>query len=351
MNVLHYNNASQSFKTFKRKALAEKTDIVHIHVCWSWTAWQIMRWCRKNLKPVVFSPEKQLMPWHTLHRYWLCKLPKLLIFQKWMIRQAHAIVAVTPQEQQYLLSMGLYPTVKYHTTWNDRVVYDVPQEILYQKVIDSHSFMVMTAEEKSAESTLLRLGLSQDEDSRRISPEQEEQVKSLTPESWRKLLLHADEEGILQEIRQGASLLQIAPQTIADIERFATRGKKNNQPLEQKEPLLKPLHMQEYAEEKHAGKPEIQVLTAILNLIHELQKDTISRRHLADLYTTLRFTDYNEKKVREVLALLKLDKTTARLLQILHETLGLEEGFMLMEARNDRGTRKLRKKLYEANVQ
>ncbi|MBO5626334.1 MAG: glycosyltransferase [Prevotella sp.] len=366
MKVLHYNNTAQSFKAFKLKALNEKPDIVHIHVCWSWTAWRVMLWCRNHLKPVVISPGKQLMPWNVLRNYWLCKMPKLLIFQRWMIKNAHAIVAVTEQEQQHLLKIGIYPLLEYNDTWNDRVVLipdarytnKISEEDmnllylkLYQKVLDSHSFMVMSKDDKLAENTLLRLGLSQDPESQGISLEDAERVRSLSEDSWRKILLHADEEGVLQEIRQGASLLQIAPQTIAGIDRFPARSKKNNHPLPEDKAQLKPFLLKEYSEEKHAGDADVRVCTVILNFIHEMQKGTLSRRHVADLYSTLRFTDYNERKVTDVLQLLKERKTLARILQILHESLGLEEGFMPMEAKNDRGTRKIKKLLYKANIQ
>ena len=334
MNILHYNNTSQSFKTFKQKAQAETPDLIHIHGCWSWKAWRVMLWCRSHLKPVVISPEKQLMPWHVLYRYWLCKLPKLLIFQRWMIKNAHAIVAITEQEQQHLLSIGLYPSAHYEESWNDRVVL-IPDfqtcnnytkedmnalyMALYQKVLDSHSFMV--------------------------------RVRQLSPDSWRKILLHAEEEGILQEIRQGASLLQIAPQAITGIERFPMRGKKNNQPLLTDKALLKPHLLKEYSDEKHADTTDIIVCKVILNFIHELQKGTLSRRHVADLYNAIRFNDYNEKKITQILELLKERKKTARLLQIIHETLGLEEGFIPMDLVNDRGTWKIKKILNKANIQ
>lgn len=366
MNVLHYSNTAQSYKSFKQKALTENPDLVHIHVCWSWTAWRVMLWCRSHLKPVVISTGKQLMPWNVLHHYWTCKLPKLLIFQRWMIRNAHAVVAVTEQERQHLLKMGIYPSVHYNETWNDRVTLipdarltdkitedgmSLRYQELYQKVIDSHSFMVMTSEDRLAENTLLRLGLSQDEESQAISREEAERVRTLSADSWRKILLHAEEEGILQEIRQGASLLQIAPPAIAGINRFPARGKKNSKPLPADKALMKPSLLNEYAEEKRANSADICVCTVVINFIHELRKGTLSRRHVADLYSTLRFTDYDEKKVTDVLQLLKERKTTARLLQILHESIGLEEGYMPMEARNDRGTRKMRRQLYKANIQ
>ena len=222
---------------------------------------------------------------------------------------------------------------------------------LYQKVLDSHSFMVMSEDDKLAESTLLRLGLSQDHDSQRVMLEEAERVRLLSPDSWRKILLHAEEEGILQEIRQGASLLQIAPQAITGIERFPMRGKKNNQPLLTDKALLKPHLLKEYSDEKHADTTDIIVCKVILNFIHELQKGTLSRRHVADLYNAIRFNDYNEKKITQILELLKERKKTARLLQIIHETLGLEEGFIPMDLVNDRGTWKIKKILNKANIQ
>jgi hypothetical protein len=283
-----------------------------------------------------------------------------------MIKNAHAIVAITEQEQQHLLSIGLYPSAHYEESWNDRVVL-IPDfqtcnnytkedmnalyMALYQKVLDSHSFMVMSEDDKLAESTLLRLGLSQDHDSQRVMLEEAERVRQLSPDSWRKILLHAEEEGILQEIRQGASLLQIAPQAITGIERFPMRGKKNNQPLLTDKALLKPHLLKEYSDEKHADTTDIIVCKVILNFIHELQKGTLSRRHVADLYNAIRFNDYNEKKITQILELLKERKKAARLLQIIHETLGLEEGFIPMDLVNDRGTWKIKKILNKANIQ
>ena len=121
--------------------------------------------------------------------------------------------------------------------------------------------------------------------------------------------------------------------------------------LPQDKALMKPFLLKEYSEEKHANEADVRVCTVMLNFIHELQKGTLSRRHIADLYSTLRFTDYNEKKVTDVLQLLKERKLAARILQILHESLGLEEGFMPMDAKNDRGTRKIKRLLYKANIQ
>ena len=366
MKVLHYSDTKKSFRDFKHQAQADDPDLVHIHVCWSLTAWRVMVWCKRHMKPVVLSPAKKLMPWHVRRNYWICKLPQLLLFQKQMVKDAHAVVAVTSQEQEHLLSLGLFPQTKNDVAWNDRVVlipdYRFTNElteddmndmyrVLYQKVIDSHSFMVMTTDDRKAESTLLKLGLSQDAESQCITQEDDQRVQNLSSDSWRKILLHAEEEGILQEIRKGASLLKIAPQAIIGIERFPMRQKKNIQPLSTDKALMKPLGLKEYSQEKNASASDVQLCTVILNFIHEMDNGTLSRRHVADLYNAFRFSDFNETKITQILQILKEKKTTQRLLSILHESLGLEEGFMPMEMRNDRGTKKIRKLLYKANIQ
>lgn len=365
MKVIHYND-TVSFKEFKFQTQSDDPDLVHIHACWSLTAWRVMLWCRRHMKPVVLSIDKQLMPWHVRPCYWLCKLPRLLLYQKQMVKNAHAVVAVTKQEQQHLLTMGVLPQTSNSVPWNDRVIFipdfhitnELTEEdmneryaMLYHKVIDSHSFMVMSPDDRKAENTLLRLGLSQDIESQGISQEDDQRVQKLSAESWRKILLHADEEGILQEIRKGAALLKIAPQSIIGIERFPLRGKKNVQPLPNDKALMKPLRLKEYSQEKNASQADIQLCRVILNFIHEMNSGTLSRRHVADLYTALRFTDFNETKITQILQILKEKKTVQRLLCVLHDTLGLEEGYMPMEMRNDWGTRKINRLLYKANIQ
>jgi hypothetical protein len=114
---------------------------------------------------------------------------------------------------------------------------------------------------------------------------------------------------------------------------------------------MKPLRLKEYSQEKNATAADVELCRVILNFIHEMNDGTLSRRHVADLYTALRFTDYDENRVTQILQILKEKKTAQRLLGILHETLGLEEGFMPMEMRNDWGTRKISKLLYRLNIQ
>jgi len=342
MNILRYDDKTPSAGDLIRKIKAEKPDVVHICACWSWGAWRVVRQCRAQSVPIVFSPNRQLEPWNLRHHYLLCKFPMLMLFQRGIIKWAHAIVATTQQEQKHLLRLGIHPSMGKNRPWNDRVVFipdyrrsgEITEEemrraytALYRKVIDSHPVMQMSADEWKAEDTLLRLGLARDELTRAITDEQRERVFRLNEAAWRRLLLHADSEGILSYVRAGAGLLQLAPQSITDIDRFPPRKHKNIEPLNTTKSLLKPQRLEELAAELHVALPAKTVCIAFLNTIHEKRNGTFSRRHLADLYATLRFTDYDEQHLYDLLRLLKEKRAARKLLREMRDKLGLEEGF------------------------
>ena len=62
--------------------------------------------------------------------------------------------------------------------------------------------------------------------------------------------------------------------------------------------------------------------------------------HLIEISTLIRNAKVNEDKLGKLLQERKLMKHASRLMQILADTTGLEEGFMIATAINDRVTRK-----------
>ncbi|MBQ4445219.1 MAG: hypothetical protein II910_03085, partial [Prevotella sp.] len=96
---------------------------------------------------------------------------------------------------------------------------------------------------------------------------------------------------------------------------------------------------------------EKTVCQAFMNLSHELKHKTLCRRHLADLYNILRDTDYDEDKVGRMLKHLKLHAFAASLLQILHDSMGLEEGFMPFDPKKNKKTNNIIQSLHNLNIQ
>lgn len=352
---------ASSFKEFDRLSKTEKPTIVHIHACWSVAAWRITIWCRKHRVPFVISAHRQMEPWHMANNYLLKKLPMMIIFQRKIIAQAKAIHATTTQERNNILNMGYGKNFRNKNPWNKNVV-TIQQRSnpifgnelagLYNKVIDSNPFIAMNKNEIHVMNVLLLRGLSKDTDMRERQNETEAMTKDMTEFSWRKILLHAHNEGVAELIIKGAKNIyqQNKEIDLNAIDRFEYKSIKNKDSLKNNAPLIKPLRLEEISEEERASEAEIKICTMLLNLLYEIRRGSISRRHLADMYATLRFTDYNEDTVIRMAKRLKIKKFTGRILQIISETLWLEEGFSPMETINDKGTEKIRKKLLKSYI-
>lgn len=352
MNVLHFNT-NDRLSDFRNKFRDEKPDIVHIHTVWSIRTWCVERYVHAHKIPVVLSPGRELMPWHVQHHFWTQKLPMMLLFLQGTIRRAEAIQVEKKQEKDVLLTLSLLPNRENKEPWNDRIENTRNLEKLYKKVVDSNPFLYFHDKEKKAEDTLLRLGLSRDEESGIISTDSVTTVQQLSPEAWRNIALHALDENILEEVSIAAkSLVQAAPlPDVTTIDRFKNVIKKEHKSLPMDKALMKRHQLAEAVDEKHASAAERNVCMATLNTMFLIEKECASRRILADLYSLLRFSDYDERRVEQMMDILGIRKEAARLLQILNESLGLEEGYMPFNPINDRKTEKLRKTFNQLNIQ
>ena len=218
----------------------------------------------------------------------------------------------------------------------------------YQKVIDSNSFRLMTDEDKVLENEMLHCAIT---NNTVTTP------SDIPADSLRKILIHASDEGILDAVKKGAVLMQQKSDglVIDTIERFPQRLKKETGPLENEKILpkrrLTKTKFHNLQQDEKPSETEQQLIVMLINIQHELKHRRLSRRHLMEFYQTLRFTEYDEDKFQRMTKQLKIQKFAARLMQILHETFYLEEGFMPIPPVDDKRTNKLRKSLLQSNTQ
>ena len=91
---------------------------------------------------------------------------------------------------------------------------------------------------------------------------------------------------------------------------------------------------------------ENQRLVETFRLLHRLSiHNGLSYCHLCELDKELREHDCEEKELSEHLEDLNLLKTARRLMQLMQEETGFDEGFMPVAPLNDRTTRKLKRQL------
>ena len=141
---------------------------------------------------------------------------------------------------------------------------------------------------------------------------------------------------------------------VEHLERFPQRIIKNADALEQEKVLPKsPLTKSTLSNLRQDEKPsetETRLTVMLINIQHELKHRKLSRAHLTTFYRLLRFGEYDEDKLLRMLKQLKLQKFTARLMQILHETYYLEEGYMPISPIDDKRTNNLRKSLQKSDT-
>lgn len=353
------SQVTTSLSQFKQQVKSMEPDIVHIHACWNLSAYRAQHWAMKQRFALVLSPHNGMQPWHVHHHLWLHKLPLLILYQRHAIKTADAIQVFSQSEYQRMKAMK----------WNSRLALvrnctidsRMPEwkmtsmlEGFYQKVIDSNSFRLMTTEEKTAENRMLHEALFQEQGV--VGTEKHDEGKALPASSLRKIFIHANDEGILQEVETGARLTQ-QETGVPDwehLQRFPRRIKKSAEPLEQEKILSKsPLTKSTLSNLREDEKPsdtENKLTVMLINIQHELKHQKLSRSHLTTFYRLLRFGEYDEDKFQRMLKQLKLQKFTARLMQILQETYYLEEGYMPIPPIDDKRTNNIRKLLQQSDT-
>lgn len=348
-------------------------DIIHIHGCWSIYVATAARWAEQQGLPVVISLHGALQPWQWRPSTNLTNDMRRYAFLEKAVRRADAIHVEGEMEMQRMRQLAWNPRVAIvrNALVTNRISTSsmaAQMTQLYQKVIDSNTFRLMTDEEKQAESILLRTALDY-ENTRRFSPStlawslndqttNPQNVQALEADSWRKILIHASDEHILDYIQQAADLLMlnIAHINTDDVDRFPQKLQKPDGTLPvdhllARHALKTKSKLDHLRQDEKPSDTEMAICHLFLNVQHQLRHTALSRRHIAQLFAIIRYSDYNEDKLSRMLRHLKLTPFASRILQILHDTLALEEGFMPIEPRDDKGTTAIRQALQALNIQ
>lgn len=138
---------------------------------------------------------------------------------------------------------------------------------------------------------------------------------------------------------------------IDNTRRFENTRKREKGTLKEMRTPVKRRALESLKDKFGARDNELGICRMILNIMYMLDNGTLCRVHLAELYTATRFDNYNESVVRLMLKRLNAMRPAARLMRIMGDTLGLEEGFMPVEPLNDKGTDNIRETLFKLKIQ
>ena len=302
-------------------------DILHVHGCWNNAQFSVVRRALTLGARLVVTPYGQLQPWEQQRHFWKEKLPKRIVYQQTVVRQAYAVIVQGKMELECIRQLG----------WNNRCIIIrnalitnsiTPHEMarqtfdVYQRIMDSNPLLIMNDNTLRFVKRLITIGITGDE-------------RWLTGEvvpmlgDWRQILCYAHQEQIMPTILRAVRILNLMPPDIdaTDIPYFLPDGYKEAPSIQQA------IGNQFVSENDRL----IATFKFIKKLIASRQ---LSIKHLVELDIELRNHPCDEARLVDELQERGLLKLAGRIMQLMNQFTGLTEGFMPVPSLADRITNK-----------
>lgn len=302
-------------------------DILHVYGCWNNAQPSIVRKALKQGARLVVTPYGQLEPWIQELHFWKEKLPKRIIYQESVIKQAYAVIVQGNMEKECMTKLD----------WNKRCIIIrnalvtntiTPREMarqifdVYQRIMDSNLLQLMNDNTRKFVKRLIIVGITGDE--RWVT---DNKVPMLG--DWRQVLCYAHQEQIMPTIQRAIRKLNLMTPDIdvTQIAYFLPDDYKEASTIQQA------IGNQFISENDRL----IATFKFIKKLIANRQ---LSIKHLIELDIELRTYSCDEQLLSEQLHERGLLKLAARIMQLMGDLTGLTEGFMPIPPLNDYITKK-----------
>lgn len=324
-------------------------DVIHVFGCNEIRGSRLVRKAKHERIPTILSPLGDLQPWNRSKRG-IKRVCPTSILQRQMTTDASAVHLCSVWELQHFEQLRwnphtqLIPNAVVSSLVNEDQMANAMLK-LYQKVIDSNAYAQIRTMQRRAILLLLQAGIDAEKTNDPVyKAETDHIIPTLTATDWRNIRLYAYDEQILDLIEIGLKRIQFnAPNIVVEeIERFPSIYHYEKKHLESK---TLPDHCQKARNcriiEASEDSNVRELATMVLHIKDEVRRHTMPLLHLADLYTKLKFSDYDEDGFSDLIIQMGIDAFTARLISILEVELGLTEGFHPIEARRDNETKRL----------
>lgn len=319
-------------------------DIINIHSCWSQVMSGIVDWNEKYYKrPLILSTHKQLMPWHNINK--IKRFIQTQLYQQKIVRKADVILTDSRQETNIQANSHIFCIPNALLT-KDFTGKEMQSEYtnLCISLSNSNPYLFMTEEERRKEAALLKEAVMQ-----KRGESQQFINEDAMDKSYERIILHAQYEGTFKMLMP---FLPIGAKEYADnTPHYIYNTKKNVDSLYSLKALSKKSDLASFGKEEAATENELLVAKYLLNVKYEIVHNTVSQRHLIELYKALKTIDYDEDTLNALLIRLGTFQDTARMMQLLKDYYNLEEGFMPMEPIDDKITKKIKDKLLLWQIQ
>ncbi|MGI6231408.1 MAG: hypothetical protein ACOYJF_00975 [Prevotella sp.] len=338
---LHYEvTVASSMHDVPLKELSS-FSIVHILGCWKSSAASLLLKADERNVLSVFSPLGGLQPWRIKRHSGIFSVSR----KRQMTQRASAVHLCGKLERKTFEQLGWNrrtATIKNPVFTGEITPGEMAAQMmaLYRKVVDSNARRVLSAEARTILGALLQVGVDdfvlRD---KKHCDEVKKEAQQLTGEDWRMICIYAFDEMVGDELRLGLNRLHLEPPLVdvGSLDRFTSKSRYPEGPLKSdalmSHNILMKGKLHDYVSEDEVN--ELKLCVQMANLRYEAERHRAPLRHLLDIYCTLRFCDTDEVRVVEILKMVNLDNFAARLMAVLQKVLGLTEGFMPLNPKDD----------------
>lgn len=320
-------HTADSGTKIRQQIIDYKPDILHCHGCLNPKLSRATRLIRHDGGRVVLTPHGQLEPWIVNQKNIQEKVVNTLTLQKETVANAYAIITLGKLEHSNFLKLGwnrrveeIHNAVTTNTITKERMCSET--FAIYQKVMDSNTLEQMDDMSQKALHTIIKAGIMGDSRwCKRIDC-----ISYPQDIDWRRLLIYAGHENILNYVNYGISVLGLTTPVIntEKIEAYFPDAYTRPQPIKE--------IIREYRGDETAY---------LMKMICQLNKQPLLL-HLIEFTRELYRDNVNDDLLKTALKEKKLTNYAESLMQVLSEQTGLDEGYMPISPQDNRQTGKIR---------
>lgn len=295
----------------------------------------------KSGAAVVAMPHGELSAFMLSHEHWLRKRLLKMPGAKLMLKRADAVVALTDDEAKRISQLVAQARVvviptQIYTSAQTLSEEQAAWSRLAHKIDDTRAPLLTSWSEAKALATLATAALAQENDTPHSYPRPTLKfLADATESQWRRLMLYAESEGVLNLVATGAERLGISLPLcdVQHIDRFTLRHPKFTEALPS-DRTLHPHHALSWRL-KNIGQeaaPELKALcTLIVNAKMLKDEHRLSLGSVMSVYDYMRHTDFDEDELSRLLSRLRIIRFARHLLGLIVELTGMEEGYQPMK--------------------
>ncbi len=315
-------NALSAFVDINAKLKELRPDIMYAHGTWDWRAAAVERTARRQRIVTLVSPHRGLSQELIGIDFWKKKLPRLIAFQVWTVRNCTAVIAMNDKERDDIMQLGLRKRIE--------VLPPVPKEnesmeamrtalmTVYRKALDSTYTAGLTQKERDVVRMAVRSFIADDD------------MTAEKPDtggvSYRRIFFHAYDEDVTEMFVEGCKKMNLPvppPLNVAEVPRYKnpkakTLGALRDAPVKTKTPGLP------------ADKTAERDAVMLISKAKAVTLPRLTLRHYAELYDIFRHSDFDEDMVAAELKRMHLLGFTRKLQKHLAEMFGLKRGYDIL---------------------